>query len=305
MILVTGGTGFIGGELVKQLYARKIPFRLLVQPSRSETYFPKGIDLDVAVSGLTDLRGIRAAMQGIDTIYHLAGVERTGALGELEKVELEGVDALTQVASEYKVRRFFYLSHLGADRASAYSLLKAKGIAENTIRNSGVPYTILRSSMVYGAGDYFTIQLAALIRKSPGLVLIPGDGSVLLQPLWVHDLVTALIWALDMPQLRNTVNALGGPEHLSFRTILETISTAIGKKRNFVEFSPLQFQFLTQLMQSMVKGFPGSAFWMEYLAENRTCDLDSMPRLFGINPARLHQKLAYLKENSSTKTGAQ
>lgn len=295
MILITGGTGFIGSELVKQLYARNVAFRLLVHPGSSDFYFPKGVDLDVAVSSLTDLRGLRAAMHGVETVYHLAGVERTGVSGELESVELEGADALTQVCREAGVRQLFYLSHLGAGRASAYSLFKAKGIAEHTIRKSGVPYTIIRSSLVYGAGDYFTINLATLIRKSPWIVLIPGDGSVLFQPLWVHDLVTALIWALDMPQTKNQIYELGGPEHLSFLEILQTISKEIRLKRRFVEFNPLQFQLFSQIQQNMVRGFPGAAFWMEYLAENRICHLDSMARNFGINPARLHTKLTYLK----------
>ncbi|MFZ3070340.1 MAG: NAD(P)H-binding protein [Anaerolineaceae bacterium] len=300
MILVTGGTGFIGGELIKQLVALGQPFRLLIQPSKKPPTLPMGVNLDVAVSSLTDERGIKAALQDVDVIYHLSGVEQTASFVDLQQVEVAGVDSLTRAAKQTKVERFFYLSHLGADRASAFQLMKAKGIAEYIIKNSGLNYTIIRSSMIYGRGDIFTQNLAKLIKISPGVVAIPGDGSVLLQPIWVEDLTTCLVWALDLPDTENNIIEIGGPEHLSFKDILQMIAGVTGKKRNFVEFNPVRLGTLIQVMETLVKNFPSSPFWMDYLAENRICALDSIPRTFGLNPSRFHQKLDYLISGKST-----
>jgi NADH dehydrogenase len=294
MILVTGGTGFIGGELVKQLQAEGKPYRLLLNPNVGQGTIPKGFDVNLAISSLKDVRGLRAAMQGVDTIYHLAGVERYGAQAQLEELEVVGIETLTQAAREAHIQRFVYLSYLRADRASASRLMQAKGIAEHVIRNSGIPYTIFRTSLIFGKGDNFTQNLARLIRISPGIVLIPGKGSTLFQPLWIGDLVTCMIWVLEMPEMVNQVVEIGGPEHLSFLEILQEIMAVTGKKRKFVEFNPAQLNWLTQLLESMVKGFPTSVFWMDYLAEDHVCDLDSIPRKFGINPARFHKKLDYL-----------
>jgi len=214
MILVTGGTGFIGGYLVRHLAELGKPYRLLLQPGIDQQNLPRQTKMDVTVSSLNDERGLKSALQGVEVIFHLVGVERAGVRADLMETEVSYLDRLTSLAAEAGVRRFFYLSHLGADRASAYGLMKAKGVAESIIRKSGLIYTIIRSSMVYGEGDNFTINLAKLIKMSPGVVLVPGDGSTLVQPLWVEDLVTSLIWTLDMPRTENAIIEVGGPEHL-------------------------------------------------------------------------------------------
>jgi len=297
MILVTGGTGFIGGELVKHLHQAGVPYKLLLQPNARQDLFPRGMGINVALSSLSDARGVRASLQDVDVIYHLAGVERSGYLADFQSLEVDGIRNLTEAAVNAGVKRFFYLSHLGADRASAYSLMKAKGIAESTIKTSGLNYTIIRVGMVYGEGDNFTRSLANLIRKIPFITPVPGDGQVLLQPLWVEDLVTSLQWALDMKSTENTILQVGGPEHLSFMDVLRQISTAIQKKRTFAEFNPVRLANVMQYMENQVEDLPNTLFWNEYLAENRICALDSMPRTFGINPARFSQNLGYLNHN--------
>jgi len=296
MILVTGGTGFIGGELVKHLHQAGQPFKLLLQPSSRQDLFPRGLGVNVALSSLSDARGVRASLQDVDVIYHLAGVERSGYMADFQSLEVDGIRNLTEAAVNAGVKRFFYLSHLGADRASAYSLMKAKGIAESIIKNSGLNYTIIRVSMVYGEGDNFTHSLAKLIRTIPFVTPIPGDGKVLLQPLWVEDLVTSLQWALNMKSTENTTVQVGGPEHLSFVDLLRQISGAIHKQRNFAEFNPVRLAGLMQFLENRVPDLPNTLFWNEYLAENRICALDSMPRTFGINPARFSQNLGYLSQ---------
>ena len=296
MILVTGGTGFIGGELVKHLHQAGQPFKLLLQPNARQDIFPRGIGINVALSSLSDARGVRASLQDVDVIYHLAGVERSGYMADFQSLEVDGIRNLTEAAVSAGVKRFFYLSHLGADRASAYSLMKAKGIAESIIKNSGLNYTIIRVSMVYGEGDNFTLSLAKLIRTIPFITPIPGDGKVLLQPLWVEDLVTSLLWALNMKSTENSTVQVGGPEHLSFSDVLRQISAAIHKRRNFAEFNPVRLASMMQFLENRVKDLPNTLFWNEYLAENRICALDSMPRTFGINPARFSQNLGYLSQ---------
>ena len=294
MILVTGGIGFIGGELIKQLSAMDLPYRYLLQPGDRDYILPRNISIDVAVSSLSDERGLRAALQDIDVIYHLASVEQSAGHLDLQQVEVRDVEMLATTAYSAGVKRFFYLSHLGADRASAFGLMKAKGIAEHIIRQSGVPYTIIRRSMVYGEGDVFSAYLLALLRVFPFFVPIPGDGSVLMQPIWVRDLAVCLAWSLNMPETLNSVLEIGGPEHLSFREILTDIAGRVGSRKTLMQLSPTRMNRLIQFIQSVRKDFPGSAFWMDYLAENRICALDSLPRIFGINPARFQQKADYL-----------
>jgi uncharacterized protein YbjT (DUF2867 family) len=131
-------------------------------------------------------------------------------------VDILGTEAIVQAASQAKIERFFYVSHLGADRASAYPLLKAKGIAEHAIKSANFPYTIFRSTVAYGESDHFTNGLAFLLKVSPYFVMMPEDGSTLLQPLWVEDLATVLTWALEMPNTINETIEVGGPEYTEF-----------------------------------------------------------------------------------------
>ncbi|MFN2305065.1 MAG: SDR family oxidoreductase, partial [Anaerolineales bacterium] len=167
MILVTGGTGFIGNVLIRHLSQLGYPVKLLIRPSKNTPNLPKGLPLDVAVTSLSDEKGIRAAMKDVDIVYHLASAESLGRKAQLTEVDILGTQAITAAAASAKVERFFYISHLGADRASAYPLLKAKGIAEHAIRTSGVPYTIFRSAIAYGERDHFTNGLAFLMKVSP------------------------------------------------------------------------------------------------------------------------------------------
>jgi uncharacterized protein YbjT (DUF2867 family) len=285
MILVTGGTGFIGQVLVRQLYQTKKNVRLLIRPSANTPKLPHGIPIEVAICSLNDERGLRAAMK----------VESQGNRADLMDIDILGTQKVAQAAADAGVGRFFYLSHLGADRASAYPVLKAKAIAEYSIRSSGVNYTIFRSALVYGAKDHFTNGLAALMHGLPGLFIIPGNGDTVLQPLWVEDLVTALVWSLDDSNTNNQVYQVGGPEYLRFREIVEMVESKIGINQRLVPLSPALMRYLTVFLEQTFPAFPVSIFWMDYLAADRTCALDTLPRTFGLVPACFDQRLDYLK----------
>lgn len=301
MILITGGTGFIGNVLIRHLDNLGHPIKLLIRPSKNSPRLPKNLPLDIAVTSLKDERGLRAAMKDVDCIYHLASAEMLGRKADLSDVDIKGTQALINAASSANIKRIFYLSHLGAERASAYPLLKAKGIAEYTIKNSGIPFTIYRSGIVYGKNDHFSNGLALLMQASPYFVMLPEEGRTMLQPLWVEDLARVLTWSLDMPETINKTIELGGPEYLSFREICEIIVGVLGIRRKFVNVSPVFLNVLTELIEIIMPNFPTSVFWLDYLAIDRTAELDILPRQFDLLPARMSQHLGYLKKNNIRK----
>jgi NADH dehydrogenase len=296
MILVTGGTGFIGQALIRSLVSAGHEVRTLIRPSQTSPRLPRGIPVDATLCSLQDERGLQSAMSGVDTVFHLAGSESYGNRADLLTVDIQGTKNVAAAAAQAGVRRIVFLSHLGADRASAFPVLKAKAIGENYIRSCGVDYTIFRSAVVFGPGDRFTTNLAVLLRFFPFLCLMPGDGSTLLQPLWIEDLVTSLAWALEDPATRNQVYTIGGPEYLSFRQVLEAIMRATGIRRYLVPISPVTLRALTVYAEESFMRFPLSIFWLDYLALNRTGPTDTLPRLFGLLPATFSTRLQYLKE---------
>jgi NADH dehydrogenase len=295
LILVTGGTGFIGRALIRHLVESGYPVRTLLRPSQRSPRLPKGVPMEVAVASFTDARGLRAAMVGVDVVYHLAGVERRGAHADLLETDIQGTQAVLEAASDAGVDRFFTVSHLGVDRASAYPVFKAKAIAEEHIRRSGLDYTILRTAIVYGPGDNFTTGLAKLLRGVPFFFLLPHGGEMLLQPIWIEDLVTCLTWALDDDDTRNQVYEIGGPEFLTLREVVHEVMRATKTHRALISMHPAVLRALTVVLEYLFPGLPLSVYWLDYLAANRTCSLDTIPRVFNLMPARFTQHLDYLQ----------
>jgi len=296
LILVTGATGFVGRALLPRLAEAGLELRCLVRPSRRSPRLPRGIPVQVSIASLADARGLRAALVGVDTLIHLAGAEWHGRRGDVFAVDAAGTRALVEAAREAGVGRIVYLSHLGADRASAYPVLKAKGIAEEFIRQSGLTYTIVRSTLLYGAEDVFLNVVAALVKLGPGLFLMPGDGRISLQPLWVEDLVTCLEWSLsDLTSLNQTI-ALGGPEFITFGQMVQTVMEVLGVRRLVVPVRPPFLRAGAWLMEQILPRSPLTTRWLDYLAVNRTCELTSVTQYFGLKPARFVNTVDYLRD---------
>jgi NADH dehydrogenase len=293
-ILVTGGTGFIGQALVRHLADAGHRVRLLLRPSRQSPNLPRSLPVEVAVSSLSDERSLRAAMVGVDVVYHLAGAEWRGVYASLMEIDIQGTRNVVASAADAGVSRLFFVSHLGADRASAYPVLKAKAIAEEYIRRSGIDYTILRTAIVFGNHDGFTTGLAQLISTIPRFFFIPGDGKSLLQPLWVEDLATCMVWALDDPATNNQMYEIGGPEYLTFNEIVNTVLDELGLRRRLIHLRQPYLRALTVFVENLFPALPVSVYWLDYLATNRASNLDSIPRFFNLMPSRFSQRLAYL-----------
>lgn len=297
MILVTGATGFVGRALLPRLAEGGHAVRVLLRPSPESPRLPRGVPVQVSLAHLDDERSLRAAMTGVDTVIHLVGAEWRGPEADMLVVDAGGTRNIAAAAAEAGVGRLLYLSHLGADRASGYPVLKAKGIAEEFIRQSGVPYTILRSALLFGPDDMFVNVLAALLKLGPGFFFLPGDGRMALQPLWVEDLATCIEWSLAEHSLLNQTVALGGPEFVPFRDMVEIVKEVLGVHRLIVPVRPVYLRGMAWFLEQLLPRSPVTTRWLDYLAISRTCELTSVTRHFGLKPARFSPAtLGYLRD---------
>jgi NADH dehydrogenase len=142
--------------------------------------------------------------------------------------------------------------------------------------------------------DHFTNGLALILKAFPFLFFVPEEGNTQIQPIWVEDLVTAMVWALDNDLTINQTYSLGGPEYLTLNHILNSIMDRIKVKRSIVHVSPPYLRAFTVLLESIFPGLPVSVYWLDYLAVNRTCSLDVLPRVFNILPSRFDHRLDHL-----------
>ena len=294
-ILITGATGFIGKALTRHFSETEYQIKVLIHPTRKTPDLPKGIPVEAAVSGLNDTRGLRAALSGVEIVYHLASQEALGARGDLLSTDIQGTKNLVEAAEESGVERFFYLSHLGADRASAYPVMTAKAIAEDHIQKSSLDYTIIRTGIVYGPNDRFTVPLAKLIRSVPLVFPLPDQGDTLLQPLWIEDLANILTWSLDNPKTKRELFEIGGPEQLSFHDIILIMLEVMEIQRYPISISTPLLRFATVLADYLSLNIPTNIFWLDYLATNRTCPLTTVPHVFNLLPSHFSKRIEYLR----------
>lgn len=294
-VLVTGGTGFVGRSVVRHLLEAGHTVRMLLHPGPRSPRLPIGVPVQVALASLADRRGVQAALVGMQAVVHLASAERSGSEALLQAIDVEGARALCEAAAQSGARRIIALSHLGADRASAYPVMRAKAHMEGILRVSGIPHTVLRSGVAFGEHDHFTTPLAMSLAVAPGFFPLIGSGRSRLQPIWVEDLATCVSWALDEPAMIDRTYEIGGPEHLTLEEIVGLVMQATGIRRMLWRWSPPYARGALWLADRLLRHPAFNMFWVDYLAFDRTASLDSVPRLFGLQPARMEARLGYLE----------
>jgi uncharacterized protein YbjT (DUF2867 family) len=145
------------------------------------------------------------------------------------EVDAKGTQVAARVARALGVRRFVYLSGAGAGQDLRQPWFRAKDMAEAAIRASGMEYTLLRPSWIYGPGDRSMNRFVAFCRYLP-VVPVIGDGTTPVYPIYVNDVARCVVEAARRPELRDAAFQLGG-ERLTMDQVIRTVQTVIGKRR--------------------------------------------------------------------------
>ncbi|MBN1429243.1 MAG: NAD(P)H-binding protein [Anaerolineae bacterium] len=284
MILVTGATGFVGRHLVPRLTIDAgLSVRVLLRPGSDVNRLPRPLTVHTVVGEITDANTLLAAMDGIHTVIHLVGTETRGRHARLNEVDVEGTKVVIEAALAACVGRIIYVSRLGAEKASAFPVLRAKGEIEERIRDSGLAYTIFRSGVLFGKGDRFSEHIGMLARTFP-FYMVPGDGEVVFQPLWVDDLVTCLVMSLENFDLIDTITSIGGPEFLTYRRLVMRVMHTINSRRPIIGVPMLAHRSLTWFLDGLFARWPLTEQWTEMLSTTQTAEMGSIERYFGFRP---------------------
>lgn len=293
MILVTGATGFIGRHTVPRLVDAGWPVRVLVPPGRGGTIHLPWPDHEVepVVGSIYQPDDLSRAVQGVHTVFHLASAQWWGRPRDLQRVDVDFTQALIKASLAAHIGRLIVMSHLGAAPSSAFALLRAKGEMEDLVRRSGLPYTIIRSGVVFGEQDRFVNGLAMLLRTNPVVFFLPGQGETLLHPLYIHDLAAGLVQSMDNLDTVDRVLEVGGPEYVTFREMVKTIMRVTHAPRQLVSLPPYVLRWVTVLVSRVFPRWPMTTQWFDLLASHRTAGLSSMSEAFDIKPVRFEDTI--------------
>ncbi|HEX4605023.1 MAG TPA: complex I NDUFA9 subunit family protein, partial [Candidatus Angelobacter sp.] len=228
--------------------------------------------------------GLDQAMQGCDAVIHLVGIIMEQGRNTFERVHHMGTRNVVEAAKRAGVKRFIQMSALGAraDGAAAYQVTKSKG--EEEVRNSGIPYCILRPSLIFGEGDGFVTQMMETMRSAPLFRPVPGDGKPKFRPIFVGDVTSCFVRALTADAATNQTIELGGADELTLNEMLAEIAHCAGVRKPAVHV-PMPLMFAgARVAQTLLKNPPVTVDQLKMLREGSTCDIGPMARIFGVNP---------------------
>jgi uncharacterized protein YbjT (DUF2867 family) len=299
MILVVGATGIVGGMISRGLLEKGKDVRVLVRrDSPSSQLVHQGLATSAEslieagaqpVHGdLRDRASLDAALKGIDTVISTANSAMRGGEDNPESVDLEGNQNLIEAAREAGVEHFVFVSLLGADPDHPVPFMRGKGQSESVLRESGMGYTILAPTAFMEFWPAMVVGMPALQGRP---VVLVGEGRRRHSFVSNRDVAAFAVAAVDHPAARNQHVAIGGPEPLTWREVVETYERVLGK--------PVPVEFVA--MGEPVPGLPDPM--PEMLAGMETYDsiveMEETSRTFDVELTTLE---TFVREQVSSQT---
>ncbi|KPN32233.1 short chain dehydrogenase [Halolamina pelagica] len=290
-VLVAGGDGFIGRPLCAELADRGHDVTAMSR-SPPEEPLPEGVSHETG--DVTDYDSIEPVVDGHDAVVNLVALSPLfsprGGEEQHFSVHLEGTRYLVAAAEETGADRFLQQSALGADPDGPTNYIRAKGQAEEVVRDSGLDWTITRPSVVFGDGGEF-VKFTKLLAP-PYVTPLPGSGKTRFQPIHVGDLVPIMADALlDDEHIGGTYD-IGGPEKLTMAEVARLGHRADGRGVNVLPV-PMPMAKIGLSVLDYVPGFPFGADQYRSLEMDNTVD-DNDVTAFGVDEGELTTLSSFL-----------
>ena len=294
-VFVTGATGFVGRHVVQCLMESGHAVRILARGPVRQHLLPEGVE--VSYASLTDQEGLEAALSGIDAVVHLVAIIRERGEATFDSVNHLGTARLVKAALCAGVSRFVLMGAIGAVDDPRFPYLQSKWHGEQALIQSGLPYTILRGSIIFGEGDEFVNTLGGLVRVFP-LVPVIGSGKVRFQAIHVEDVAHSIARTLELSETKNRIVEIGGPEYLTYDGILDAIAETYGCKRWKLHMPIGLMRPVVKLMEKLLPHPPATSQQLNMLEFDNIAETDTVSKEFGFSPRPLAGNIDYIRQVS-------
>ncbi len=279
MILVTGGSGYLGSHIVRKLVKAGESVRVLVHnPARAKAEGRlKDLEVEWVQGDVTNPEALRPAIGSCDAIIHTVAIAIEKGDRTYEQINTQGTVHVVDAATEQGVQRFINISQLGASPDLPYRFLASKGKAQAYVAQSNLDWTAFRPSVIWGPEDEFANTFARLLPVTPLIFPIVGGEEARFQPVWVEDVATCVVKSIRDPSTYQQEFELGGPEVLTLEEIERRTLQAVGSRRTMVPFPTSLLKIAVGLMEALLPNPPVTSSLLELLqvsnvTQNNTLD---------------------------------
>lgn len=296
-LLVTGASGFIGSHVARTASARGDDVRCLVR-THSDRGLLHGVSATIVVGDVSDAPSLREAVRGVEAIVHCAATtsETSPGFAASRRTNVEGTRNLLEACAAHSLRRFVLVSTQSANEQNIGAYGRTKLEAERVVAASGVPFTIVRPSTVYGPGARgLFAKMGRYVATLPVIPII-GNGRQTFRPIYVADLVTAILSCLDADTAAGQTYDLGGPEGVSFERFIDGIGEALGRKPMKVRVPVPICLGLARMLALVAKNPPLTVDNIVGVTQMRECDISGAQRDLGFDPITFREGIDRLRD---------
>lgn len=301
VVLVTGPSGFVGSHVIPALLEAGHRVVALIRSdaagARVLGRLPAAVRdrVELRRGDVTEPATLPAALRGVEAVVHLVAIPRDWDGGRsLRRVNEEGTRHVVEAMKAAGVRRLVHLGALGVVDDPRLHYASSKARAERLVAGSGLAWTILKPSVMWGERDGFFNILADLVRRLP-LVPIPGRGRARFQPFAVSDLARCVVLCLEREATIGQSYELGGPRIWTYRELVEEVVRALGARRWLVPLPVPLVWAVARTAELLRLPFPVASDQVRQLALDNVTSLDAVERAFGFGPLDMAGRLGYLR----------
>ncbi len=299
-IIVIGGTGFVGGHLVHRLAA--LGHRVSVLTRRPERHrdFRIGAKVQLLQGNPYDPAQLADVFAGHDCVVNLVGILNESGRNTFSRAHVDLPRSVVRGMRDASVSRLLHMSALNADVNETHGrYLKTKGEGENLVHQSpGVEVTSFRPSVIFGPGDSFLRRFASLLRALPGPVFPLACADARFAPVYVGDVVTAFVYALEHPATAGQRLDLCGPREYRLGELVEFTAALIGRRTRVLGLP----DFAARLQGRIMGWLPGKPFTLDNyysLKKDSVCGQSALVKM-GVAPSSVEAMAPlYLGTNAS------